>query len=77
MFCAYGFDREKPPWTVEDAERLRQHTERGGSRARAAIMFKRSEQAVRAHAATLCLKFPTIRELRKKATGSERRSFDS
>jgi hypothetical protein len=39
-------------------------------------MFKRSEQAVRTYAASLGLKFPTIRELRKKALGSENLASD-
>jgi hypothetical protein len=60
------------PWTQEDTERLKQHIGRGGSAARAAVMFKRTEQAVRAHASACGWKFPTIRELRKRATGSER-----
>jgi hypothetical protein len=59
-------------WTNEDTERLRLHIERGGSAARAAVIFKRTEQAVRAHASACGLKFPTIRELRRRATGSER-----
>jgi hypothetical protein len=58
------------PWSEEDIERLRQHIERGGSAPRAAIIFKRTERAVRAQAASLGLKFPTIRDLRKKAAGS-------
>lgn len=59
-------------WTSDETERLRSHIEGGGSAARAAVMFKRTEQAVRAHASACGWKFPTIRELRKKATGSER-----
>jgi hypothetical protein len=56
-------------WNEEDTERLRHHIARGGSAFRAAAMFKRSEQAVRAQASLLNLKFPTILELRKKACG--------
>jgi hypothetical protein len=59
-------------WTDEDTARLQQHIERGGSAARAAVIFKRTEQAVRAHASACGWRFPTIRELRKRATGSER-----
>jgi hypothetical protein len=66
-----GLTARNRPWTDEDTERLRQHIARGGSATRAAIMFKRTEQAVRTYAASLGLKFPTIRELRKKALGSE------
>jgi hypothetical protein len=59
-------------WTDEDTERLRRHIEQGGSVARASVIFRRSEQAVRSHAAANGWKFPTIRELRKRASGSER-----
>jgi hypothetical protein len=59
-------------WTAVDTERLRSHIERGGSAARAAVKFKRTEHAVRAHASACGWKFPTIRELRRRATGSER-----
>lgn len=59
-------------WSEEDTERLRQHIAGGGSAARAAVIFRRSEQAVRAHAAANGLKFPTIRQLRFRATGSPR-----
>jgi hypothetical protein len=59
-------------WTDEETRRLRAHIERGGSAARAAVMFHRTQGAVRAHAATCGLKFPTISELRRKAAGSPR-----
>jgi hypothetical protein len=59
-------------WTADETKRLGLHIEGGGSAARAAVMFKRTEQAVRAHASANGWKFPTIRELRKRATGSER-----
>jgi hypothetical protein len=58
-------------WSVEDIERLRQHIDRGGSAARAAGMFKRTEAAVRAKALELGLKFPSINELRRRARGSD------
>jgi hypothetical protein len=58
-------------WTDEASQRLREHIARGGSAARASIIFKRSVQAVRSHASSLGLKFPTIRQLRAKALGSE------
>jgi hypothetical protein len=56
-------------WTDEESERLRAHIERGGSAARAAVMFRRTQGAVRAHAAACGLKFPTISELRRRASG--------
>jgi hypothetical protein len=56
-------------WTADDTERLKEHIAAGGSAPRAAIKFKRTEAAVRAQAAELGLRFPTIRELRKKAFG--------
>jgi hypothetical protein len=56
-------------WSAEDIERLQQHIERGGSAARAAIMFKRTEKAVKAKALELGLKFLTIRQLRHRARG--------
>jgi hypothetical protein len=59
-------------WTAEDTERLRRHIEQGGSVARASVIFRRSEQAVRSHAGSNGWKFPTIRELRRRASGSER-----
>lgn len=57
-------------WTDEQTERLRAHIERGGSSARAAVMFRRTQGAVRAHAATCGLKFPTISQLRRRAAGA-------
>jgi hypothetical protein len=62
-------------WTAEETGRLRMHIERGGSAARAAVMFHRTQGAVRAHAAACGLKFPTISELRRKAAGDAAR-FD-
>jgi hypothetical protein len=59
-------------WSDEDIERLREHIAKGGSVARACIIFRRSEQACRTQAKALGLHFPTIRELRKKAFGTER-----
>jgi hypothetical protein len=59
-------------WTGEDTERLCRHIEQGGSVARASVIFRRSDQAVRSHAGANGWKFPTIRELRKRASGSER-----
>jgi len=49
---------------------MRSHIQAGGSAARASVIFKRTEAAVRARAADLGLKFPTIRELRTRATGN-------
>ena len=46
-------------WTAEDTERLRRHIEQGGSVARASVIFRRSEQAVRSHAGSNGWKFPT------------------
>jgi hypothetical protein len=57
-------------WSDEDTERLRAHIARGGSLARATVIFGRTEQALRAHAAVVGLKFLTINELRRRATGS-------
>lgn len=57
-------------WTDEETGRLRDHIARGGSAARAAVMFRRTQGAVRAHAATCGLRFPTISELRRRATGA-------
>ena len=57
-------------WSDEDSERLRAHIARGGSLARATVIFGRTEQALRAHAAVLGLKFLTINELRRRAKGS-------
>jgi hypothetical protein len=57
-------------WTDEDTERLRLHIARGGSAPRASVIFKRSQAAVRTRASELGLKFPTIRDLRRKAAGT-------
>lgn len=57
-------------WTEEETDRLRAHIARGGSAARAAVMFHRTQGAVRAHAAGCGLKFPTISELRRRASGA-------
>jgi hypothetical protein len=57
-------------WSDEDTERLRAHIARGGSLARATVMFGRTEQALRAQAAVVGLKFLTINELRRRAKGS-------
>lgn len=56
-------------WTAEDSERLRAHIASGGSAARASVKFKRTTAAVQARASELGLKFPTVRDLRKKAFG--------
>jgi hypothetical protein len=56
-------------WTDDDTQRLKEHIAAGGSAPRAAIKFKRTEAAVRAHASELGLRFPTIRQLRKRAFG--------
>jgi len=57
----------KRAWTPEDDERLRAHIAAGGSAARAVAIFRRSQQAIRTHAAELGLRFPSIRELRARA----------
>jgi hypothetical protein len=59
----------KGVWSAEEIERLRRHIERGGSAARAAAMFKRTEAAVKARVRELGLKFLTIYELRRRARG--------
>lgn len=51
-------------WSDEDIERLREHIARGGSVARASVMFGRTKAAARAQAASLGLRFLTVRELR-------------
>lgn len=56
-------------WTQEDSDRLRAHIAAGGSAARASVKFKRTKAAVQARASELGLKFPTVRDLRKKAFG--------
>jgi hypothetical protein len=61
----------KRSWSAEDDARLRAHIAKGGSAGRAAVMLKRSDQSVRTRAAELGLKFPTIRELRARATGQQ------
>lgn len=62
--------RRHRSWTAEETEQLRTHIARGGSVARAAVIFRRTEGALRGHATVCGLKFPTIRELRRKASGS-------
>ena len=57
----------KKQWSAEEDERLRRYIEGGGSAARAAVAFRRTESALRARAAELGLKFPLVRELRAKA----------
>ena len=61
---------QKRTWSAEDDERLRRHIAGGGSAARAPVIFKRTEAAVRARAAELGLRFPYIRELRSRAAGA-------
>lgn len=65
------FPSRKRGWTPEDDDRLRAHISGGGSAPRASVIFRRSESAVRARAAELGLKFPTIRQLRARASGIE------
>lgn len=60
----------KRAWEPSEDDRLRLHIAGGGSAARASVVFRRSQGAVRARAAELGLKFPTISALRKKAAGS-------
>ena len=62
--------RRHRSWTAEETEQLRAHIARGGSAARAAVIFKRTEGAMRAHANACGLKFPTINQLRRRALGS-------
>ena len=61
--------RRRREWTPEEDERLRSHIASGGSAARASVILKRTESAVRARATELDLRFPTIRALRTKASG--------
>jgi len=64
----------KLSWTPEENERLRAHVASGGSAARAAVMFKRTQPAVRSHATELGLRFPSIRELRVRMGGGDPRT---
>jgi hypothetical protein len=57
----------KRKWSAEEDERLRKYIGSGGSAARAAVAFRRTEAALRARATELGLKFPLLRELRAKA----------
>jgi hypothetical protein len=61
----------KRPWTAEEDARLRAHIAKGGSPGRASVMLKRTDQSVRTRAAELGLKFPTIKELRARASGDQ------
>ena len=69
VFGRMSLPSRKRSWTAEDDDRLRQHIVRGGSATRAVVILKRSEHALRARAAELGLRFPSIRELRAKARG--------
>jgi len=60
------FNRNRS-WTSEEDERLRAHLTAGGSAARAAVMFRRSQPSIRSHARELGVRCPTIRELRRSA----------
>jgi hypothetical protein len=57
-------------WTAEEVERLRLHIEKGGSVSRAIAIFKRPEDALRRKAQEHGWKFPTIRQLRNRASGT-------
>ena len=58
-------------WTSEEVERLRLHIAKGGSVSRATAIFKRPEDALRRQAKQHGWKFPTIRQLRSKASGTQ------
>jgi hypothetical protein len=64
-------------WTDDDTERLRLHIAAGGSAYGAVAKFNRSTQALRTKAAQHGLKFPTIRQLRKRAAGPDQAQGDS
>src|SRR5436190_6484188 len=68
---------EQRVWTEEDTERLRLHIAHGASAIRAAAVFRRTEQAVRSHAAGFGWRFPTIAELRRKAAGPDSQPTNS
>jgi hypothetical protein len=57
-------------WSIEEAERLRRHIIDGGSAARASAIFRRTVPAVREHARTLSLSFPTKAQLRRSVGAS-------
>lgn len=58
-------------WTSEEMQQLREHIEKGGSLSRAVAKFKRTEEALRRQASGQGWKFPTIRQLRNKASGTQ------
>ena len=60
----------KSPWTEEDNERLKRLAAEGASAFRAAAALKRKVSVVRKHARQIGLTLPSIRETRKKLTGS-------
>jgi hypothetical protein len=63
--CGMRLRPNRGIWSAEDDERLCRHIARGGSAPR-----RGNVQAVKGHAATRDLKFPKIRELRRRALGS-------
>jgi GcrA cell cycle regulator len=60
----------KSPWTEEDNERLKRLAAEGASALRVAAALKRKVSVVRQHARQIGLTLPSIRETRKKLTGS-------
>jgi hypothetical protein len=60
----------KSPWTEEDNERLKRLAAEGASAFRVAAALKRKVSVVRRHAKLIGLTLPSVRETRKKLTGS-------
>jgi hypothetical protein len=57
-------------WTDDEIERLRLHILKGGSAARASVIFKRTVMAVRQQAIKIGLPFPSVLHLRKRFRGA-------
>jgi hypothetical protein len=60
----------KSLWTEEDNQRLKRLAAEGASAFRMAAALKRKVSVVRRHARKIGLTLPSIRENRKKLTGS-------
>jgi hypothetical protein len=57
-------------WTEDETERFRSHMLRGGSAARASVMFRRTVNGVRKQAVKMGLPFPNAVQLRKRLADS-------
>ncbi len=60
----------KSPWTKEENERLKRLVAEGASTFRVAAALKRKVSVVRRHARLIGVTLPSIRQTRKKLTGS-------